>query len=453
MSDTDSTYSMNPRAARPSTLGDLRFAGTVATGLVAGTLGLGALAAPLVGWKDWPSALTQQATSQPVVLAKAEAKARNEHKPRQGRPAPESGSPLENLSLPSSGGAAAAPSGLANLISNPTPSGPSTGPAREKSSGRPTSTVGTADGAQTFTAGPAFEQTDFDGDGNGAPDKAEPTFGQEKKDGGTTGASSGLSAATEFKIRSTPNMWADTNGDGLIDGNDDADGDGVSNAQEEANHTDPTNVDSDGNGTPDGLEDNNHDTFPDGLPVPVTPPAETPPADEPPAETPPAETPPVEDGTPAPPAETAPPVTVDQPTTPPAETPTTETPAPAPAETPAPETPAAGETQPEQSAPSDDAPAAASEAPEEEAPAEEAPAAKEEAPAPKEETPAPAPKEEAPAPEAPAPAPAPEPEAPAPAPAPEAPAPDPAPAAAPAEPAPAQEAAPATADPAATPAW
>ena len=71
MSDTDSTYSMNPRAARPTALGDLRFAGTVAAGLVAGTLGLGALAAPLVGWKDWPSALTQQATSQPVVLAKA----------------------------------------------------------------------------------------------------------------------------------------------------------------------------------------------------------------------------------------------------------------------------------------------------------------------------------------------------------------------------------------------
>ncbi len=47
MSDTDTTYI----APRPSALGDLRFAGTIATGLVAGTLGLGALAAPLVGWK------------------------------------------------------------------------------------------------------------------------------------------------------------------------------------------------------------------------------------------------------------------------------------------------------------------------------------------------------------------------------------------------------------------
>src|SRR4051794_30460262 len=70
MTDTDSTDFKSSRATRPTALGDLRFAGTVATGLVAGTLGLGALAAPLVGWQDWPSALTQQATSQPVVLAK-----------------------------------------------------------------------------------------------------------------------------------------------------------------------------------------------------------------------------------------------------------------------------------------------------------------------------------------------------------------------------------------------
>ena len=68
-------YSMTPRAAplgarRPP----LRRHGRRRPGR--GTLGLGALAAPLVGWKDWPSALTQQATSQPVVLAKPYAEAR-----------------------------------------------------------------------------------------------------------------------------------------------------------------------------------------------------------------------------------------------------------------------------------------------------------------------------------------------------------------------------------------
>ena len=61
MSDTDTTTLQTPRMTRPSALGDLRFAGTIAAGLVAGTLGLGALAAPLVGWKDWPSALAQDA--------------------------------------------------------------------------------------------------------------------------------------------------------------------------------------------------------------------------------------------------------------------------------------------------------------------------------------------------------------------------------------------------------
>ena len=88
MSDTDSTHTMTPRTARPTALGDIRFAGTIAAGLVASTLGLGALAAPLVGWKDWPSALTQQASGQPVVLAAAATpKAHNERTP----PTPRSG--------------------------------------------------------------------------------------------------------------------------------------------------------------------------------------------------------------------------------------------------------------------------------------------------------------------------------------------------------------------------
>src|ERR1700760_4895835 len=69
MSDTDLTHLESGRMTRPSALGDLRFAGTVATGLVAGTLGLGALAAPLVGWRDWPSGLqADQPTT--VQLAK-----------------------------------------------------------------------------------------------------------------------------------------------------------------------------------------------------------------------------------------------------------------------------------------------------------------------------------------------------------------------------------------------
>ena len=78
MSDTDNTYAMTARNARPTALGDLRFAGTIATGLVAGTLGLGAIALPLVGWKDWPQGLTQESANSPVQLAKLDARAGNE---------------------------------------------------------------------------------------------------------------------------------------------------------------------------------------------------------------------------------------------------------------------------------------------------------------------------------------------------------------------------------------
>ena len=45
------------RQMRPGGLRDLRFAGTVAAGLVAGVLGVGALSAPLLGWTDWPDQL------------------------------------------------------------------------------------------------------------------------------------------------------------------------------------------------------------------------------------------------------------------------------------------------------------------------------------------------------------------------------------------------------------
>ena len=40
--------------ARRLAVRDLKFAGTVAAGLVAGVLGVGALSAPLLGWTNWP---------------------------------------------------------------------------------------------------------------------------------------------------------------------------------------------------------------------------------------------------------------------------------------------------------------------------------------------------------------------------------------------------------------
>src|SRR4051812_10737499 len=132
MSDTDTTYA----TARPTAIGDLRFAGTIATGLVAGTLGLGALAAPLVGWKDWPRALQNgPVASQTMRLAT----------PRTPQPRPAAGertgtgtdgtrvpggaTPLTGLGLPGgAGGTTSTPSGIAILA---TGSAAATTPAGE----------------------------------------------------------------------------------------------------------------------------------------------------------------------------------------------------------------------------------------------------------------------------------------------------------------------------------
>ena len=55
-----SLTNMNRESRRPvRSVGvrDLRFAGAVAAGLVAGVIGVGALSAPLLGWTDWPDGL------------------------------------------------------------------------------------------------------------------------------------------------------------------------------------------------------------------------------------------------------------------------------------------------------------------------------------------------------------------------------------------------------------
>jgi len=89
---------------RPSAIGDLRFAGTIAAGLVAGTLGLGALAAPLVGWKDWPSALTGEAATPSVKLASPKVKAEPRRGREGGQQVPRSETPLNVLGIPSPAG-------------------------------------------------------------------------------------------------------------------------------------------------------------------------------------------------------------------------------------------------------------------------------------------------------------------------------------------------------------
>src|SRR4051794_26993493 len=61
------------RQMRSLGLRDLRFAGTVAAGLVAGVLGVGALSAPLLGWTDWPDKLQPGGGNDSALVMKAPA--------------------------------------------------------------------------------------------------------------------------------------------------------------------------------------------------------------------------------------------------------------------------------------------------------------------------------------------------------------------------------------------
>ena len=77
-----------PRPERAGGLRDLRFAGTVAAGLVAGVLGVGALSAPLLGWTDWPDKLQPGADNSPVTMSSPEQRQAVAQPPRSGSRTP-----------------------------------------------------------------------------------------------------------------------------------------------------------------------------------------------------------------------------------------------------------------------------------------------------------------------------------------------------------------------------
>ena len=106
-------------------------------------------------------------------------------------------------------------------------------------------------------------QVTIDSDGDGVPDSVEVTMGLNPldadsdldgiPDGDEDADGDGLSNRAEVVMGSNP-LVADTNGNGVNDGAEDADGDGLKDGQEAVSGTNPFLPDSDGDGWFDGVE-------------------------------------------------------------------------------------------------------------------------------------------------------------------------------------------------------
>lgn len=109
-----------------------------------------------------------------------------------------------------------------------------------------------------------------DTDGDGVPDYLEIIWGMDHKADDSDG--DGLSDYDECYITLTDPLNADTDGNGITDGEDDLEGDGISNAEEIRLGTDPTKGDADGDDLTDyeevytyGTDPLKEDTDGDGL--------------------------------------------------------------------------------------------------------------------------------------------------------------------------------------------
>ena len=267
MLDTDIQRAQTARGTRPSALGDLRFAGTVATGLVAGTLGLGALAAPLVGWRDWPSGLTTSENAGTAQLASPTPNKSQGTKPggqpgNGGRPTPGGATALTGLGIP--GAANGSPLGTGGIsLTNSITATPRPERSSSTTAGQ-TEPGGTVNGTFAPAGFKAPDTTDADQDN--LPDVFEQRHNLDPNNpaDGAADPGTGISRSTEFQIRSEI-AEPDENGDGVVDSRDDSDRDGIPNGVEEINGTSAWTADTDGDGIPDGQEDNNSNGVPDQI--------------------------------------------------------------------------------------------------------------------------------------------------------------------------------------------
>ena len=205
---------------RKLALRDLRFASTVAAGLIAGVLGVGALAAPLVGWSDWPTlARAQRRRLADGGSPRRAVLPRFAHRlPRLARsdaPGLPGVTALPGTGLVAATGTGTDPITPADLRTGGTPGGPAPTPApargrrrlarRRRRHAAPTATSAAA------TASPATPTPTATA--SRTPTSPQNGLNPNANDAEADDDGDGVSNILEFRLRSAANN-SDTNGDG-----------------------------------------------------------------------------------------------------------------------------------------------------------------------------------------------------------------------------------------------
>src|SRR5262245_32328658 len=227
------------RAKRPVGLRDLRFASTVAAGLVAGVLGVGALSAPLLGWSDWPRGLEPGSNDEVVRMPAPAERTALVDRSTESSPDRSTNGPAGTV-LPGGAVVVVPGTGVAVSVGTGTAGGGGTvGAGAGSSPGGDGGSVRVGSGSNRNSdtndfGGQGFAAPDMsDSDGDGMPDVWESRYGTDPlvNDAGSDSDGDGVPNYAEFRTGSLP-LAQDSNGDGIPDGENDSDGDGVRNIVE-----------------------------------------------------------------------------------------------------------------------------------------------------------------------------------------------------------------------------
>src|SRR5215210_2499536 len=243
MSDIDSSRSQ----ASPRRRSDLRFAGLISVGMIATVITLAALLAPLLAWNGSPAPNARE-RDQTVRLSRP-ATQRTAPAPSQDRGA--------RQVLAAAGGRLVMPGSLQRAVERR-----ATGSTPE-----PAGRVGVTGGSPRAKApdrSAALADSSDDTDGDGLPDVWERRFGLDPENAADATADpdgDGLDNLTERRLRTTP-LDADSDANGIRDGDEDSDRDGLRNTVELRAASNPWQADSNGDGINDAQDDPDGDGAP-----------------------------------------------------------------------------------------------------------------------------------------------------------------------------------------------